>query len=268
MVRKKRKSEIDSQLRQTWLERNQAGESIFKLSVEYQRDPRTIKQHVERALREKEAKEARIIVIRNALERHQARLITYARKLYNNVKSDEPISPNFLDDLMYGALKSHLPRSPLWNNINRINSYYEKLDELKKRLRVKIKDGISEDKAIPTEESILQGLIEAFSFQLLSWARGRPGISQKDHFRVHAIDKGKSDIEYGSFHLNIVSDSDVPKIREIIKDWEKELSEWPEYYEVKDIFNKLDSSKVKTKEDLSIILERGIVPGRCKYCPV
>jgi hypothetical protein len=164
MIRKKKKTEIDSKLRQTWLERNQAGESIFKLSVEYQRDPRTIKQHVERALREKEAKEARIIVIRNALERHQARLITYARKLYNKVKSDEPISLNLLDDLMYGALKSHLPRSPLWNNISRINHYYGKLDELKKRLRTKLKEEINKDKAIPTEESVREGLIEAFSF--------------------------------------------------------------------------------------------------------
>lgn len=267
MARKK-KSEIDSQQRQRWLEKNQAGQSIFRLSVEYQRDPRTIKHHVERALREKEANEARVIVIRDALQNHHARLISYAERLYGNVDSEDPVSPALLEDRMYGALKSHLPRSPLWNSLNRLNHLYEKLDELKAQLRTKLQKGIKQDTAMPTEESVYQGLLEAFMFQVIAWSKGHGGISLEDSFRVHTVGNGRSSVEYGSFHLGVVADSDVTRIREIIEAWEKRLSNWPEYHDAKDLINQLSSLKVKTKEDLAVIFERGIVPGSCKYCPV
>jgi hypothetical protein len=267
MARKK-KSEIDAQLRQTWLEKNQAGQSIFKLSVEYQRDPRTIKHHVERALREKEAKEARVIVIRDALQKHHARLISYAERLYSNVNSEDPVTAALLEDRMYNALKSHLPRSPLWNYLNRLNQHYEKLDELKAQLRIKLHEELEKDTAITTEESVHLGLLEAFHFQVIAWAKGHSGISLKDSFRVHALGNGKSSVEYGSFPLGIVVDADVPRIREIIEGWEKRLSKWPEYDDAKAIFNQLNSLRVKTKEELAVIFERGIVPGSCKYCPV
>lgn len=267
MARKK-KTEIDSQLRQTWLEKNQAGQSIFKLSVEYQRDPRTLKHHVERALREKEAKEARVIVIRDALQNHHARLISYAERLYGNVNSEDPVTSALLEDRMYSALKSHLPRSPLWNYLNRLNQHYAKLDELKARLRTKLQEEIEKDTAIPTEESVHQGLLEAFHFQVIAWAKGHSGISLKESFKVHTVGNGKSSVEYGKFHLGAVMDSDVPRIKAIIESWEEKLTKRLEYDDAKAIFNQLNSLKVKTKEELAVIFERGIVPGSCKYCPV
>lgn len=267
MARRK-KSGIDSQLRREWLEKHQAGQSIFRLSVEYERDPRTVKHHVERALREREAKEARVIVIRDALQNHHARLISYAERLYSNVDSGDPVSPALLEDRMYGALKSHLPRSPLWNSLNRLNHLYEKLDELKARLRTKLQEEMAQDTAMPTEESVHQGLLEAFIFQVIAWSKGYGGISLEDSFRVRAVGNGKSSVEYGSFHLGVVVDSDVPRIKEIIKGWEEKLANWPEYHDAKDISNQLSSLKIKTKEELAVIIERGIVPGNCKYCPV
>lgn len=72
-----------------------------------------MKHHVDRALREKEAKEARVIVIRDALQKHHARLISYAERLYGNVNSEAPVTSALLEDRMYNALKSHLPRFPL-----------------------------------------------------------------------------------------------------------------------------------------------------------
>ena len=266
MARKK-KSEINSQLRQRWLGKNQAGQSIFKISVEYQRDPRTIKHHVERALREKEANEARVIVIRDALQNHHARLVSYAERLYNNVDSEDPIFPDLLEDRMYNALKSHLPRSPLWKSLNRLNHLYEKLDELKTRLRAKLQEEIKKDTMLPIEDSVCRGLLEAFLFQVIAWAKGHSGISLKD-FKVHTVGDGKSSVEYGNFHLGVVVDSDVNKIRATIKGWERKLAKRLEYDDAKAIFNQLNSLKVKTKEELAVIFERGIVPGSCKYCPV
>ena len=42
----------------------------------------------------------------------------------------------------------------------------------------------------------------------------------------------------------------------------------PEYHDAREIFRELDLLKLKAKEELALIFERGIVPGRCKYCPV
>ena len=63
-------------------------------------------------------------------------------------------------------------------------------------------------------------------------------------------------------------DSDLPRIEAIIESWEEKLAHRPEYDDAKDIFNQLNSLKVKAKEELAVIFERGIVPGSCKYCPV
>ena len=265
---RRRKSEINSQLRREWLEKHEAGQSIFKLSVEYQRDPRTVKHHIERALRETEAKEARVIVMRDALQKHHAKLISYAEKLYGNVDSGEPVTSALLEDRMYTALKGHLPRSPLWKYLSRLNLLYGELDELKSSLRTKLNEEIEKDTVMPAEESVHLGLLEAFFFQVIAWAKGHSVISLQENFKVHSIGNGKSSVEYGAFKLGIMADSDVKRVRKIIKDWEKRLIEWPEYYEAKSIFEQLNVLKIKTEEVLAVIFERGVVPGSCKYCPV
>ena len=263
-----KKTEISSQLRQEWLQKHLSGQSIFKLSVEYERDPRTIKHHIERALREKEAREARLIVMKDALQKHHAKLISYAEKLYGNVDSEEPVASALLEDRMYSALKSHLPRSPLWKYLGRLNHTYEELEGLKAQLRAKLQEEIEKDAAIPAQSSVREGLRELFHFQVIALARGHAGINLEDDFKVRRAGKGKSSVSYGAFQLGEVADGDVPRIRDVIKNWEKRLTQMPEYHDAREIFKQLDLLKLKAKEELAVIFERGIVPGRCKYCPV
>jgi len=156
----------------------------------------------------------------------------------------------------------------VWNSLNRLNHLYEKLDELKNRLRAKLHERIKKDTMMPIEDSVRLGLLEAFLSQVIAWAKDHGGISLKNSFRVHTVGNGRSSVEYGAFNLGVIANSDVTRIREIIEAWEKRLSKWPEYHDAKDLFNQLYSLKVKTKEDLAVIFERGIVPGSCKYCPV
>lgn len=112
---------------------------------------------------------------------------------------------------------------------------------------------------MPIEDSVRLGLLEVFLFQVIAWAKGHGGISLKDSFRAHTVGNGRSSVEYGAFNLGVIADSDVTRIREIIEAWEKRLSNWPEYHDAKDIFNQLDSLKVKTKEELAVIFKRGVV---------
>ena len=112
---------------------------------------------------------------------------------------------------------------------------------------------------MPIEDSVHLGLLEIFLFQVIAWAKGHGGISLKDSFRAHTVGNGRSSVEYGAFNLGVIADSDVTRIREIIEAWEKRLSNWPEYHDAKDIFNQLDSLKVKTKEELAVIFKRGVV---------
>ena len=78
---------------------------------------------------------------------------------------------------------------------------------------------------------------------------------------------GESSVEYGPFHLGVVVDSDVPRIKAIIGRWEKKLTKRAEYNDARNKFNQLNTLKLRTKEELAVIFERGIVPGSCKYCP-
>jgi len=107
------------------------------------------------------------------------------------------------------------------------------LDGLKTRLRTKLQEEIEKDTAIHTKESVHLGLLEAFHFQVMAWAKGYGGISLKDSFGVHTLGNGESSVEYGAFHLGTIVDSDVPRIKAMIKRWERKLTKRQEYNDAK-----------------------------------
>ena len=262
-----KKSEINTQLRKEWLDKYESGLSVFKISVEYERDPRTVKSHIERALREREEKEARVVLIREALRNHQNKLITHAQKLYENVDSGKIVPDDLLAERMHSALKSHLPRSPLWRYLEQISRLYERLDQMKPGLRSKLEGVIKNDGRIPGEDTIRAGLLEAFGYQVLAWAKGHQGLSTGDSLRALPSSNGLSTVEYGDYNLGTLKDSYIDTLKSVIEEWERNLKEWPEYAEARGICDKLSLVKIKVKEELATIIERGIVPGRCKYCP-
>lgn len=264
---KARKAGISRQLRQQWLTEHEGGTSILTLANEYYRDPRTIKKYIDIATKERYEKEAKVIVIKDALVNHYARLIAYAEKLYKNISTESSFSSDLTNDRMHAALKSHLPRSPLWNYINRINHLYEKLDETTSRLTAKLVQKINSDKEIPDNESVRLGLLEVLKYQIVEWAKANRGLDIEIHFKTHSDSRDKNTVEYGKFNLGPLSDNDLKQLKPIISKYEKSLRKLKEYDEAHSIYDELKLVKIKAAEELATIIEKGVLQGSCKYCP-
>lgn len=81
MVKRIKKPPVKPEVRKSWLKRHEQGESITDIAVNDQFDVRTVRRHIEQAKQEREVKEARSMVLRNALEAHYSDLCDYAERL-------------------------------------------------------------------------------------------------------------------------------------------------------------------------------------------
>jgi len=104
----------------------QDGDSPPQIAATDGFDVRTVRKQIERARQEREVREARSIVLRNAMEHHYTDICNFAEKLKVAVAGEESISL-LVDDPLWLALKQHLPHSPLWNLLNRRDTLLERL---------------------------------------------------------------------------------------------------------------------------------------------
>ena len=81
MAKRIRKPAIKPEQRLDWLRRYEDGESPPKIAENDKVDVRTVRKHIEMAKQEREVKEARSMVLRNALELHYRDLCDCAKKL-------------------------------------------------------------------------------------------------------------------------------------------------------------------------------------------
>ena len=104
--------------RQMWLEEHDRGARIDDLARAANRTPRTVTTHIEFARREREQREVRGGLLREAMLRHMEDLLTLARRLQEADPGTQAPTLREPHDvtatLLLEALHRHLPRSPLW----------------------------------------------------------------------------------------------------------------------------------------------------------
>ena len=118
--------------RREWLRRlEEDGEPLSKIAESVKFDVRTVKKQTEMAIEEREGREARLIVLRQALEKHYTDLLTFVEKLNSGViQSSLPMS--IRDDRMWGALREHLPRSTIWKSIDKMERLNGEMRDIEK----------------------------------------------------------------------------------------------------------------------------------------
>ena len=133
MDEKKRikKPNVKSKQRQDWFERHGKGETIRQIAEADDFDERTVRKHVSTAREEREAAGARSAVLRNAMEQHYADLCGFAERLLSSLEGRKPYTYSERDEYLNSALRQHLPRSPLWVNLNK---YHRLLEEIAGRV--------------------------------------------------------------------------------------------------------------------------------------
>jgi uncharacterized protein (UPF0335 family) len=117
------------------------GQSVSELAKTVGYDVRTVKKQTEMAYQEREGREARSLVLRQAVEKHYAGLLSLAEKMDSGiVQSYLPMG--IKSDRMWTALHEHLPRSPLWKLIDKMEHLNDEARNIEKRAEQRLWDKV------------------------------------------------------------------------------------------------------------------------------
>ena len=273
-----RKPPVKPETRRDWLRRNEEnGESPPQIAYRDGFDVRTVRKQIELAKHEREAREARSIVLRNALEQHYEDLCRLCEKWNAEVSgaTNIPSSPD--DDLVEAALRQHLPRSPIWGYRLKKNNLQQKVDEQQKELEEQIEQVVKEDnRLIPLIKAGLDGIVPGTIAVLIAeakqWAHGNTGYSLKDSLIMELAGEGLVNPRFGFSRMGIMEAEPAERYMSIVhgalEDLELHIRDWETYRDLEKTITEIERSGRKLREELAIIRLRRIVPGRCKYCPL
>jgi hypothetical protein len=273
MAKRIKKPAVRPELAREWLRRHEEdGESPPQIAKADSYDVRTVRKQLEKMSRERELREARQVVLRQALENHYVDICSFAEKLRAEISGRAPsmVSPILKDDPMWKALRQHLPRSPLWKDIDRLERLAEPfrlcLDNIKERVR---KEAVSRTSlqfvSSGDEIGFTDGLPEGIAFHLQSVARRERGLAEVSYNRKSA--KTLVRIEHGAFNIALVPEEKAEEVIAISRSLEKESTEWQEYQELSSLTQDFLKAQQGLKEELTRIILRRVVPGKCMYCP-
>ena len=277
MAGKIKKFRITPEQRLDWLRRYEDGESPPSIAKKDQVDVRTVRKHIELAKQETEVKEARSMVLRNALERHYQDLCDYARTLTTYPSGEATGAHGPYSEHMRNALRQHIPRSTIWGYLNQRDSLRQRITELTEQIENRIEELVRSDARLSTgltEDSsgLIDGFIEALKFQAAQWARGYRGLDIEQNLRTEPAGEGFVIFRYGAFGLATVEQTHLRTVsevmREALRDLESRLKELEELSKLQKSLLDLSRVEKNLNDEIAVITLRRVVPGRCHYCPL
>ena len=276
MAKRTRKPPIKPEVRRDWLRRNEEnGETPPQIAAEDRYDVRTVRKQIDLGKQEREAREARSVVLRNALERHYDDLRKFAEKLNSEISgvSNVPSSPD--DDLMEVALRQHLPRSPLWGYMSKLQNLQQRVDEEQQKLEMVIEESVKADGRLTPLinaglDGIVPGTVAVLVAEAKQWSHGNIGHSLKDSLVMEPAGEGLVNPRFGFSHMGIMevehSERYVKIVHDVLEDLGSRLRDWEDYRDLEKTIAEIGCLGGKLREELAVIRLRRIVPGRCKYC--
>jgi hypothetical protein len=178
MAKRIKKPPIRPEKRKEWLGRFEVdGESQPQIALKDGFDIRTVRKQIELAKEEREAREARTLVLRSALEKHYEDLRKFAEKLDSEIRGVANVPPLPDDDLIDGALRQHLPRSPLWSYLAKREALHYALEEQKQLLKNTIEKVVKAARPLKTIkdtglEGVIPGVVALLVFETEQWLNG------------------------------------------------------------------------------------------------
>lgn len=277
MAKRIKKPPVKLEQRREWLRRSEMDESVPKIADSDDFDVRTVRKHIELAKQEREVKEARAAVLRNALERHYDDLRKFAETLNSEISGagNIPSSPD--DDLMEAALRQHLPRSPIWGYMSKRQNLQQRADEEQQKLEIVIDESVKADRRLNPLindglDGIVPGIVAVLVAEAKQWAHGNTVYSLKDSLVTESAGEGLVNPRFGFSHMGIMevehSERCVKIVHDVLEDLESRLRDWEDYRNLEKTIAEIGRLGRKLREELAIVRLRRIVPGRCKYCPL
>jgi len=275
---KAKKPSVTPVQRRDWLRRVEVdAESPPAIAKRDSYDVRTVRKQIELARQERDVREAKLMVLRDAMVNHYQDLCNLAGNINSEVEKNKPISEDLTTSLIYSALQQHIPRSALWKNIDRWNTSHQKLVEINNEIRELLRKKIlSEPKLnfmdIAGSEQIVLDLIDFFSFRIDQRVKGGTGLDIEQYFHVEHKEGQLHAAKVGAYDVGSIKPEKEQEqasiLKQVLYDFESDFTEWGKSQELQYTYNELKNLRKSIREELDVIILRRVVPGRCKYCPL
>ena len=218
MTKRIKKPAVNPEMRREWLKRfEESGESPPQIAKADAYDVRTVRKVIEFERQERERREARSVVLRQALEGHYEDLCGFAKKIDSALADDGANLPTLRNERLWSAVREHLPRSAMWKNLDRWQRLQGEIKQseggLEKRIKQLVKDRSPVKFPVaPHEAGITVNIIWALSSHSRAVAEGKPGIDMTTAFNSRPADEGTTGIWVEPFCIGKVPDSKLAAV--------------------------------------------------------
>jgi hypothetical protein len=274
MVKRIKKPLVQPNKGRDWLRRyEEEGQSPPQIAKADGYDARTVRRQIDIEREKRERKEARLMVLRQAMEQHYNDLCSFARRLLSEVSSDDGSLWSMKDGYMWSALKEHLPRSPIWKNLDKWEETQDKIKQLREDVSKSLESLIQPESLMKSAPAAIQGgksiqdLLSASIINSSFLAKQETGVSEADF--THSSKDGEStNIELKSYFIARIPNDRVSEfLTEVINILNK-VTAMPEYLQMKDLLREREKAYKIIQDELTIVIFRRVVPGKCKFCPI
>jgi hypothetical protein len=243
------------------------------IAARFGHDARTVKTHIERAVRESEEKAARQEVLRDTLQLHFRDLTRLATKIAKAINVESEPGLESKDALLLIGLRQHLPRSPLWGCLDSWHTVLKEEEDIKAAVARKLDDPRAAfpqyaDSTLFDQAGISEGISHAMQYQLDEWARGNTGLSVDRNLALEPVaESGPVTVYYGATFVGRFPRDIAALLKEAIPRLEESVRLWREFEDLKKARVRLVTIQANLRDILNVIILRRVVPGRCRYCP-
>jgi len=278
MGRRTRKPPIRAEQRRDWLKRvEEGGESPPDISEKDHFDLRTVRKQISLAKQEREEREAKVYILRNAMELHYSDMRQFLERLNSNISGKDTITSGPDDEFIEKALHQHLPRSPIWVYLKKQGMLQIKNDEQLKQIRDLMERSASDDGRL--SPLINAGLIEIvpvvaknLSAQVIPWLEGATELHLISSLRLNSAPDGMMEFHINKDVIGRIGRENADEYKGILlnlyNELESMLKESTEYHAFETTYADIKSLNGKLREELAILRLKRIVPGHCDYCPL
>jgi len=274
MEKRTKKPPVKPEVRKEWFIRyEQEGESPPQIAKKDGFDVRTVRKVIGFERQERERREAKSMVLRQALERHYEDLCDVAKRIDDLVTHEEGQLSTMKNEPLWAALAEHLPRSPLWRLLVKWENLCQEVEQLGLWLKDHVRSEIEDRSAVEFSEDLKQvGLSNGVALMAAAIgkaiARGKRSPEELVKFVRTSVGEGISDVESGGHHIGRLPDEKIESVQNLLSAIIVESTTWEEYSSLAKSLKELDRIKQYLKDEFNIIMLRRVVPGRCRYCPI
>ena len=272
MGRPAKKTGVTVEQRKRWLQRvEENGDSIADIVTKDGYDHRTVSRHLDLARQEREARETRLMVLRDAVQSHFADLVHVAEKMGTEVSKGNSVSP-LTADRRYVALRQHLTYSPLWKLLDSWEKTRKEIEQARVDLGARVERELTENaalaKAFAGGVPDYQNMVRLFTEQAEIWKLGGKGLSIDKDFHPESSEDGMTTAKVGGYTVGRTPEAQTDAVKLALMQYGTTFRDLDEFQRLQHGNEDLNRQAPAIDEELSVIIMRKVVSGRCKYCPI